>query len=432
LKIQARVGLSLFILYLALTCLLPLAAQDTTGPDTYTEETEQVSDHFDGIHYFNPGVPQNLPSAVGQGRRWIWNWFFRPHWPERLKPMVFLPGGPPVTRAPEGSLYITPVGHATFLIQMDGVNILTDPIWSERCSPLSWVGPKRYQEPGIPFEDLPPIDVVLVSHNHYDHLDLPTLERLAEKGVPHAVVPLGNFDLLRSTGIPTVDELDWWQSIRLSSRITVTLVPAQHFSSRSLRDRNETLWGGFVISGPSGNVYYSGDTGYGLHFREVARRFSPIRVALLPIAPFRSAQARESTGGSRSIVHMGPAEAVQAHIDLGTPFSIAAHFQVFRLGFEGFNDAPDALVSAAKECGLGPDAFVIPIFGQVIRIPPALEKRVPPVWEVQPIEWRLFDSCQPATWMCTINNSIDRHTDSPISFFTGISPSASPDVSLQQ
>ncbi len=173
----------------------------------------------------------------------------------RSKPM-FLPGPPPVARAPEGSLYVTPVGHATFLIQMDGVNILTDPMWSERCSPVSWVGPKRYSEPGIRFEDLPPIDVVLVSHNHYDHFDLPTLEGLAKKGMPRAIVPLGNLDLMRSTGIATVDELDWWQSVRLSSNVTITLVPAQHFSARTLWDRDRTLWGGFVISGPSGNVYY--------------------------------------------------------------------------------------------------------------------------------------------------------------------------------
>ena len=142
----------------------------------------------------------------------------------------FPPGPRPVARVPKGVISVTPVGHATFLIQMDGLNILTDPIWSDRCSPVSWVGPKRHRQPGIRFEDLPPIDVVLVSHNHYDHLDLPTLERLAEKGTPRSIVPLGNLDLVQGAGIPTVDELDWWQSVRVSPDVTITLVPAQHFS----------------------------------------------------------------------------------------------------------------------------------------------------------------------------------------------------------
>ncbi|MBP1750554.1 MAG: metallo-hydrolase/oxidoreductase, partial [Deltaproteobacteria bacterium] len=198
------------------------------------------------------------------------------------------------------------------------------------------------------------------------------LERLAKKGMPRAIVPLGNFDLMRSTGIATVDELDWWQSVRLSSNVTVTLVPAQHFSARTLWDRDRTLWGGFVISGPSGNVFFAGDTGYGPHFRDIALLFSPIRVALLPIAPFRPPQARESTRGNRSVVHLGPAEAVKAHRDLGGPLSVAAHFRVFRLGVEGFNDAVDVLAASLKEHSLKPDAFVTPVIGQAIKIPPPM------------------------------------------------------------
>jgi L-ascorbate metabolism protein UlaG (beta-lactamase superfamily) len=274
---------------------------------------------------------------------------------------------------------------------MDEVNILTDPMWSERCSPVSWVGPKRYREPGIRFEDLPPIDVVLVSHNHYDHLDLPTLKRLAKKGTPRSIVPLGNLDLVRGSGIPIVEELDWWQPVRLSADITITLVPAQHFSSRTLWDRNKTLWGGFVISGPSGNVYYSGDTGYGPHFREIARRFSPIRVALLPIAPFRPPQAKEPVPGYRSVVHMGPAEAVQAHLDLNPRISIAAHFQVFRLGMEGFEDAVNALSSTLKEYNLEPDAFVAPVLGRAIEAPGALSVSSQPVHSTYTGQW-LFDN----------------------------------------
>ena len=390
-KIHRNAGLTLLILSLVLGCFLPLAAR-VSEPVMYSEKTEQVSDHFDGIRYFNPHAPQAPPSPPGQGAKWLWKWIFRTHWSQWPKQTDFLPGEPPVARAQEDSLYITPIGHGTFLIQMDGVNILTDPIWSERCSPLSWVGPKRKHEPGIRFEDLPPVDAVLVSHNHYDHLDLPTLRRLAKKGMPRAIVPLGNLDDMQSSGIPTVDELDWWQSVRLSSNVTITLVPAQHYSARTLWDKNQSLWGGFVISGPSGNVFYSGDTGYGPHFQEIARRFSPIRVALLPIAPFRPSQAGDPTQGYRRIIHMGPADAVQAHLDLGTPVSIAAHFQVFQLGFDGFNDAVDELVASLKEHHLKPDAFITPVFGQTIHIPPIADAPLLVAWEEHSIGWNLFDS----------------------------------------
>jgi L-ascorbate metabolism protein UlaG (beta-lactamase superfamily) len=393
-KIKRKVELSLVILSLVLGCFLSFAV-GAAEPGTYTEKTELVSDHFDGIRYFNPDLPRTLSSPSGQGARWMWKWILRTAWSKWPKQNDVLSVASPVVHATEGALYVTPVGHATFLIQLDGVNILTDPMWSERCSPVSWAGPKRYHKPGIRFEDLPPIDVALVSHNHYDHLDLPTLERLAKKGMPRAIVPLGNRALVRSAGIPTVDELDWWQSVRLSSNMTITLVPARHFSGRTLRDQNRTLWGGFVISGPSGNVYYSGDTGYGPHFRQIARRFSPIRVALLPIAPFRPLQPGESTQGYRPIVHMGPAEAVKAHMDLGTPLSVAAHFQVFQLGFEGFHDAVDVLASSLKEHHLKPDAFVAPVFGRTIEAPPVLDTALSPAWEAHFIGRRLFDSCPP-------------------------------------
>ena len=165
-----------------------------------------------------------------------------------------------------------------------------------------------------------------------------------------------------------MDELDWWESVRLSPDVTVTLVPAQHFSARTLWDRNKTLWGGFVVSGPAGNVFYSGDTGYGPHFREIARRFSPIRMALLPISPFRPRQSKDAPAGYYSIVHMGPADAVQAHLDLGARMSVAAHFQVFQLGTDGFDDAVNELAAAVKERDLPPDAFIAPTLGRAVEI----------------------------------------------------------------
>lgn len=340
-----------------------------TAPGACAEETRWISDHYDGRLFFNPG--SDSPAAGGEQRRrsgWIWRWIFgndRPEWPRVTDGAA---GEAPPARVPKGSLLIHPVGHATFLIQMDGLNILTDPIWSERCSPVSWAGPKRYREPGIRFEELPPIDAVLVSHNHYDHLDLPTLERLAEKGVRRSVTTLGNRDLILGAGISDTEELDWWQSVRLSDEVTVTVVPAQHFSSRSLWDRNETLWGGFVMSGPSGNLFFAGDTGYGPHFREIARRFPPIRAAILPIAPFRPPEPTEPPRSSFLQVHMGPAEAVRAHRDLRAGVSIAAHFQVFQLGWDGFDDAPNMLRDALAGHGLPSDAFIAPLPGRPVAL----------------------------------------------------------------
>ena len=299
--------------------------------------------------------------------RWLWRWVFGDSWPARPDAKAFSPGEPPPKSVPKGALRVTPIGHATFLVQMDGLNILIDPIWSERCSPVSWAGPRRHKEPGIRFEDLPPIDIVLISHNHYDHLDLPTLERLARRGTLRVLAPLGNGELIREAGFGSVAELDWWESVPLSPEVTVTLVPAQHFSARTPWDRNRTLWGGFVVSGPAGNLFHAGDTGYGPHFRAIARRFSPIRVALLPISPFRPRDSQDPPASNYTTVHMGPAEAVQAHLDLGAQMSLAAHYQVFQLGTDGFDDAVNELAAQVKERALPPGAFIAPLIGRSVE-----------------------------------------------------------------
>jgi L-ascorbate metabolism protein UlaG (beta-lactamase superfamily) len=364
-------GLITIIFYFALLAF-PQPAIHSAELGASTERAQQASVHFNGDQYFNPGDPQFTNPIPGQearrgGSRWFWRWVFGNDWPEWPVVKNFAPGPPPEKRVQKGVLRVTPIGHATFLIQIDGVNILTDPIWSDRCGPVSWAGPKRHRAPGIRLEDMPAIDAILVSHNHYDHLDLPTLKRFAERGHSRSIVPIGNLELIRGAGIPVVDELDWWQSVRLSPDVTVTLVPAQHFSSRTLWDRNKTLWGGFVVSGPSGNIYYSGDTGYGPHFREIARRFTPIRMAILPISPFRPQQSQEPPQGYHSSVHMGPAGAVKAHMDLDVHLSIAAHFQVFQLGPDGFEDAVNELNSTSKENNLKTGTFIAPVPGQFIE-----------------------------------------------------------------
>jgi L-ascorbate metabolism protein UlaG (beta-lactamase superfamily) len=260
---------------------------------------------------------------------------------------------PPQAPPPERSagLRVTFVNHATLLVQIEGVNILTDPQWSDRASPVSWAGPKRHRAPGIRFEDLPPIDLVLVSHNHYDHMDLPTLRRLETRTHPRFVAALGNAAFLKSQGIPAED-IEWWQTLTLPGGLKVTSVPAQHFSARSVNDRNNALWGGFVVQGKSESVFFAGDTGYGPHFAEIGRRFPGIRVALLPIGAYLPRWFMKP-------MHISPEEAVQADLDLGAQAAVPMHYGTFKLSEEGIDDPVKDLRQALIARGSSAPAFVI-------------------------------------------------------------------------
>jgi L-ascorbate metabolism protein UlaG (beta-lactamase superfamily) len=318
-----------------------------------------VSDHFDGEHFYNPG--RQIMHGSGGLLQWLAN---REPGPWR-KWVTAPPGPPPPVRISDGGLRVTFIGHSTVLIQMDGVNFLTDPIWSMRASPLSWIGPRRHRPPGIRFEDLPPIDVLLQSHDHYDHLNIPTLRRLAARQRLRFLVPLGvRARLIRGNiaGGAESSELDWWQSVSLSPEIKITAVPARHFSGRSLRDRNRTLWSGYLIEGPSGAVCFAGDTGYGNHFREIRDRFPNIRLALLPIGAFRPQWFMGP-------VHMSPPDAVRAHQDLGAGMSIGIHFGTFRLADDG-EDEPVTELRRALEANVIPASrFVTLDCGQGLEIP---------------------------------------------------------------
>ncbi|HEY0722403.1 MAG TPA: MBL fold metallo-hydrolase, partial [Pyrinomonadaceae bacterium] len=223
---------------------------------------------------------------------------------------------------------VTFVNHATVLIQTGGLNILTDPIWSERASPFTWAGPKRHRAPGIRLEDLPPIDVVLISHNHYDHLDMQTLAKLHAKYQPRLITGLGNSALLTAGGINQVVELDWWQVTKISDALSVTCVPAKHFSGRGLSDADGTLWCGYVMQTPAGNIYFAGDTGMGTHFAEIKQRFQTFRLALLPIGAYLPRWFMHP-------VHISPSEAVELHRQLQPRVSMAIHFGTFALGDDG-------------------------------------------------------------------------------------------------
>ena len=282
------------------------------------------TDHFDGKHFFNDSpLWQNEKSFI----KWMLN-REKGYWPE----WVDAPPGPrPPTRVDD--LRVTFVNHATVLIQMDEINILTDPIWSERCSPFSVAGPKRHRPPGIRFDDLPPIDLVLVSHNHYDHLDVPTLRALQSRFHPRILTALGNSALMARYGI-AAEDMEWWQT-----KGNVTLVQAQHFCARGLSDRNVTLWGGFVIHGKHGNVYFAGDTGWGEHFARIAARFAPIRFACLPIGAYLPRWFMQPA-------HIDPLEAVEAHKILGATTSMAMHYGTFDLGDDGETEPLDDLRQA--------------------------------------------------------------------------------------
>ncbi len=298
------------------------------------------SDHFDGKRFRN-----QQSGWQTEGSFFKWQLTKTPTtWPEWIEAS---PGPPPPKRV-ESGVRITHVNHSTVLIQMDGLNLLTDPTWSERCSPVQWTGPKRHRAPGLRFEDLPPIDAVLVSHNHYDHMDVATLRRL--RGVP-LFVPLGNAALLARHGVPGAKDLDWWDEARLDERVTVTFTPAQHFSARGITDRNATLWGGFVISGPSGHVYFAGDTGWGKHYAEINRRFGPMRVALLPIGAYLPRWFMKPA-------HIDPAEAVEAHFALQAKTSIAVHYGTWALGDDGAQQPVDDLKTAIAARG-GANVFVL-------------------------------------------------------------------------
>jgi L-ascorbate metabolism protein UlaG (beta-lactamase superfamily) len=312
------------------------------------------SDHFDGSRFHNPDDAQPSSNVL----RW---WMNRQPGPWDRDPAGTY-GPAPAARVDGGRMRVTWINHATALLQMDGLNVLTDPIWSERCSPVSFAGPRRVRPPGIRFEDLPPIDVVLVSHNHYDHMDEATLRRLQSTFHPKFVVGLGNAKQLERWGIEA-RELDWWQSVPLSAQVQLTSVPAQHFSNRALTDRNATLWTGFVLEGPSGAAYFAGDTGFGAHYDAIYRRFGAVRLALLPIGAFRP----EWFMGP---IHMSPADAVKAHLTLHAVTSVAIHFGTFPLADDGQTEPVEKLGEALQSGGVPQERFWALGFGEGRDVPP--------------------------------------------------------------
>ena len=304
------------------------------------------SDHFDGQRFSNPGRPVS-DRTLAELLRWRLLGR-RAAWPAAVET--------PSRSVPERKVEaaaITMIGHSSVLIQTAGCNILVDPVWSERASPLNAIGPRRWNAPGIAFDDLPAIDAVLITHNHYDHLDIATLARLDKAHRPRILAPLGNDALIgRAAPSSRVEVGDWGDRFTLGHGVSVTLHPAIHWSARGLGDRRKALWCGFMVETPSGVIYVAGDTAYGDGgpFRAVLRRFGPPMVAVLPIGAYEPRWFMRDQ-------HVNPDEAVRIMLDCGASHALGVHWGTFQLTDEARMDPVTALDLACVTHGLDRTRF---------------------------------------------------------------------------
>jgi L-ascorbate metabolism protein UlaG (beta-lactamase superfamily) len=314
-----------------------------------------VSDHFDGKKFINPGGIQP------KGFKDLFKWFRtrqRGEWRE-VKEILY--GLPPAEKVEGDSIVVTFVNHSTFLIQTQGLNILTDPVWSERASPVPFSGPERMRPPGIRFEVLPKIDIILLTHNHYDHLDIRTMKRLSVEYGPKIYCPLGVGKYLEKKGIWNISEMDWWDEIRLEQGLSLLCTPAQHFSGRGMFDRDRTLWSGFALQTVKGSIYYSGDSGYGDFFVEIAKRISPIRLSFLPIGAYKPAWFMAP-------IHTSPEDAVKIHQTIKSVQSIAMHYGTFPLADDGMDEPVTALSESLEKEGVLVGSFMTLTEGKALIV----------------------------------------------------------------
>ena len=303
-----------------------------------------ISNHFDGTRFYHPGLPP-ADKSLADLLRWTLQGKRTP-WPD------IVPGTSGL-RPPErvNGLRITAIGHSSLLIQVAGINLLVDPVWAERASPLRWAGPQRRNAPAVAFDDLPPIDVVLVTHNHYDHLDCDAVHRLWHSHRPRIITPLGNDTIIRkAAGQVAVEIGDWWDSFSLANDIQASIVPAYHWSARGLGDRRMALWGGFMLQTPFGPIYCAGDTAYrdGKIFQEIRERCGSPEVAILPIGAYEPRWFMESQ-------HANPEEAVRIALDVGARQMLGVHWGTFPLTDEPYDEPEIRLNRAAAQepAGLG-------------------------------------------------------------------------------
>lgn len=317
-----------------------------------------VSDHFDGEMFFNPNGIE--PSGFLDLLRWQFNGQ-KQKWPESY-PSPFVPAKP-VARAAETAMIITYVGHASFLFQIGGLNILIDPVWSQRTSPVSFAGPKRVNAPGIAFDDLPPIDVIVITHNHYDHMDMATIERLVTAFDPLIITPLGN-DAIIKKAVPSarLHAMDWGDAKEIGS-LVFHCEPCHHWSVRGSSDRRHALWAAFVIKGPSGKIYHIGDTGFhsGINYTAASEKHGAFKLATLPIGAY---EPRWFMQGQ----HQNPDEAVEGFKLLGAELALGHHWGTVQLTDEEVEAPLRALQTALEKANIAPEKFVALRSGQVIKL----------------------------------------------------------------
>ena len=315
-----------------------------------------ATDHFDGTVFRNQNPQSTAGRSFGDFLRWQ-RTGQAATWPKRVENRA-TPNLPDSLET--GEIAFTFINHITYLVQFRGLNVLTDPVYSERASPVQWSGPRRVRDPGLAFDALPRVDTVLVSHSHYDHLDLDTLQRLEEAHHPLFLTGLGNRAFLEQHGLGQVRELDWWEAVDCAGH-RYTCVPAQHWSGRALSGRNRTLWGGFVIESSGRRVYFAGDTGYWKHFSEIRARCGRIDVAMLPIGAYEPRWFMQD-------MHMNPDDAVRAHLDLEAVLSIGTHYGCFQLTDEGIDEPLRELEAARQRHGVPASHFVALETGETLRL----------------------------------------------------------------
>ena len=308
---------------------------------------------------------QQAPLTTASNREMLRRQFFGKEQREPLQPIPIISNASATASGAEG-LRATWLGWATVLVEIDGKRVLTDPVWSERCSPSTLVGPKRFHAPPIALRDLPPIDVVVISHDHYDHLDMPTVRTLAARGTRFAV-GLGVGAHLERWGVPPaqITELDWNESADIGG-LHITATPSRHYSGRNPRYKDETLWASWVVKGPRHRFYFSGDTGYHDDFKTIGQQHGPFDLVLMKIGAY------DETWES---IHLDPEDAVRAHQDLRGGVMLPVHWATFNLGFHAWREPPDRTLAAARKAGV---ALVIPRPGEVVNI--AEPKQVEQWW----------------------------------------------------
>ena len=329
-------------------------------------------------HHRSGGFQNNYmdfaPPGMADFARWRWNALRQGLPPAPAAPtpsvppdLVFIHAN--AAAGPTMQPAVTWVGHATVLAQVGGINLLTDPIFSERASPLSFAGPRRAHAPGLTLRQLPRIDLVVVSHNHYDHCDAPSLQALNGQadGPPLFLVPLGLKAWMADIGVTNVIEMDWWQSHRLGA-VEVVMTPVQHWSGRGLNDRLQTLWGGWAVFAPDAHLYFVGDTGFSRDFSDVARRFAQRQqgggfdIALIPLGAYEPRWFMKEQ-------HVDPGEALRMHQDLRAKKSLGIHWGTFELSDEPLDEPPRALARARTKAGISEDDFFLLALGQTRKLP---------------------------------------------------------------